>query len=240
MKCPKCSKSQDESNTNCILCGLNFETCRQSKKTLKSGSSIADQQVSGISGYLLYTKSSINELEFYGRLIVFIVLFIWGWRFLLSTIDSNYAGKSFMHLVNLPFHEAGHVFFRPFGAFITSLGGSLGQILMPLICMAVLLVKTRDTFGASVALWWVGESFMDMAPYINDARALQLPLLGGNTGASSPYGFHDWEYILTESGLLHHDHLIAKLSFSTGAIFMIVSFFWGSLLLLRQHRKLEK
>jgi len=146
--------------------------------------------------------------------------------------------QSFMHLVNLPFHEAGHIVFRPFGEFITSLGGSLGQILMPLICLSVLLIKTRDTFGASIAMWWLGESFIDMAPYINDARALQLPLLGGNTGASAPYGFHDWQFILNESGLLERDHLIASLSFSVGVILMAVSFILGGLVLYKQSRVL--
>ena len=43
---------------------------------------------------------------------------------------------SFWHLVNLPFHEAGHILFRPFGRLMTSLGGSITQLLMPLICLA--------------------------------------------------------------------------------------------------------
>jgi hypothetical protein len=50
---------------------------------------------------------------------------------------------SFWHLVNLPFHEAGHIIFRPFGRLMTSLGGSMMQVLVPLVCMAVFLVKTR-------------------------------------------------------------------------------------------------
>jgi hypothetical protein len=69
-----------------------------------------------------------------------------------------------LHLVNLPFHEAGHVIFSPFGRFMQVLGGTLGQLLMPTICMAVLLLRTREAFGAAVALWWLGENFMDVAP----------------------------------------------------------------------------
>ena len=129
-----------------------------------------------------------------------------------ASIESNVAGNSFIHLVNLPFHEAGHVVFKPFGAFIASLGGTFGQLLMPLICMCVLLVKTHDPFGASVALWWSGENFLDIAQYMNDARAGQLPLLGGNYGYSAPYGFHDWQYLLTESGLLQFTMFLQKLS----------------------------
>ncbi len=127
-------------------------------------------------------------------------------------------------------------FFRPFGPFIASLGGTMGQLLVPLICFGVLLLKTRDTFGACVTLWWFGQNFFDIAPYIDDARSLTLALVGGNTGHSSPYGFHDWEYLLTESGLLAHDHLIAKFSVALGTIIFVVSFAWGAILLYKQFR----
>jgi hypothetical protein len=104
--------------------------------------------------------------------------------------------------------------------------------MMPSICMGVLLIKPRDPFGASVALWWVGENFLDIAPYINDARAGQLPLLGGNFGHSAPYGFHDWEYLLTEAGLLNYDHILAKTVFVSGVVIMVLSLLWSGLLLV--------
>ena len=238
MNCPKCDHFQDDSNTECIRCGLIFAKYRTRDLRELVPQDRQKKRVFGKSvfRYLLYIKPRINHLDFYCRIFVFMFLFIWSWWFVLSPIENNYSIKSFMHLVNLPFHEAGHVIFSPFGNFITSLGGSLGQILMPLVCLCVLLIRTRDTFGASIALWWLGENFIDMAPYINDARALQLPLLGGNTGASAPYGFHDWQYILNESDLLQHDHLIAVLSFSAGVVLMAVSLIWGGLVLYRQSK----
>ncbi|MGB5733236.1 MAG: zinc ribbon domain-containing protein, partial [Thiohalocapsa sp.] len=160
----------------------------------------------------------------------------WGLGLIGSSVESNAVGKSFLHLINLPFHEAGHIFFRPFGAFIASLGGTLGQLLMPLIAMLVLLLKTRDPFGASVALWWFGQNFLDIAPYINDARAGQLPLLGGNFGHSSPYGFHDWEYLLTETGLLRLDHTLAQASHGLGSLIMLAALAWGAVLVYRQFK----
>ncbi len=57
---------------------------------------------------------------------------------------------SFMHDVNLVFHEAGHVIFMPFGRFITVLGGTLNQLLIPFVVLCAFLLKTRDTFGASI------------------------------------------------------------------------------------------
>ena len=80
---------------------------------------------------------------------------------------------------------------------------------------------------------------MDMAPYINDARSLSLPLLGGNTGYSSPYGFHDWEFILTELGLANYDHFLAGCSRVIGTLLMITSFVWGGYLLVKQYKYLR-
>jgi hypothetical protein len=60
--------------------------------------------------------------------------------------------SSLMHNVDLVFHEAGHVVFRPFGRFMTILGGSLAQLLMPLIVMVAFVTTNRDNFGASIGL----------------------------------------------------------------------------------------
>ena len=77
---------------------------------------------------------------------------------------------------------------------------------------------------------------MDLAPYINDARSLTLPLLGGNTGKTSPYGFHDWEFILRETGLLRYDRLLANLANNFGTVLMLCAFAWGGYLLYKQYK----
>lgn len=140
-----------------------------------------------------------------------------------------------MHLINLPFHEAGHILFRMFGQFMMTAGGSAMQLLVPLICLLTFIFKTRDTFGASVSLWWMGESLIDLAPYINDARDLKLLLLGGVTGKDVD-DYHDWEYILRKLGLLEYDHLLAKISHTLGALLMICAVFWGGFLLVKQFK----
>ena len=70
---------------------------------------------------------------------------LWGLSLMFSSVDSNAAGESFLHLINLPFHEFGHVLFSPFGDYMRSLGGTLGQLLMPAICCGALLVGTKDS-----------------------------------------------------------------------------------------------
>ncbi len=244
MNCPKCRLEQNDENRECLRCGLIFSRYKPRDYDQIPGRkpSCETENRSPLKravDYMFHTKDNIEIVYLIGRLIVFVFLFIWSMKFFGSSIESNYVGRSFMHLVNLPFHEAGHIVFRPLGRVMHSLGGSLGQVIMPLICTLVLLIKTRDTFGASIGLWWTGVSIMDLAPYIDDARSLSLQLLGGNTGISSPYGFHDWNFVLAELNLLKHDHLIADMAATGGKLIMSISLLWGLVLLIRQFRRLR-
>lgn len=246
MNCPKCNYEQNAENTECEKCGIIFakyysalnSKSKNAKYNTTHSPPLDIKPSISISDLFFYTKVENNKIFFCGRLIIFIIIISWGIKFIASPMKNNYEGESFMHLVNLPFHETGHIVFRPFGSFMASLGGTIGQLMMPLICFSVLLLKTRDTFGSSVTLWWFGQNFFDIAPYINDARSLSLPLLGGNVGHSSPYGFHDWEYLLTESGLLQYDHFIAKSCSTIGTGIILISFAWGGTLLFKQYKSL--
>jgi len=166
------------------------------------------------------------------------LLIFWGVKFIATPMETNYVGGHFMHLINLPFHEAGHLIFSPFGRFMMVLGGSLGQLLMPLICLGAFLFYNNDAFGATVALWWFAESLMDLSPYINDARDLQLILLGGVTGQEVEG--HDWEYLLANLGWSQYDHTLAHAAYSIGIYFMALAFLWGALLLYRQYQNLDR
>ena len=184
---------------------------------------------------LFYVDPEAGNFILIGHALVLLALFFWGMKFVFSSVGSNYSGESFLHLVNLPFHEAGHILFRVFGQFMATLGGSLTQLLVPLICLSAFLFKTRDAFGASVSLWWLGENLVDLAPYINDARDLNLVLLGGVTGKDVD-DFHDWEFILRKLGWLEYDHALAKISHMTGALLMTCAVCWGGFLLSKQFR----
>ena len=83
--------------------------------------------------------------------------------------------SGFIHGIDLVFHEAGHVIFGFFGEFIAVLGGSLNQVLMPLIA-TIAFLRTRQPASATVTLWWTGQSLTDVAIYAADGRAKALPL----------------------------------------------------------------
>lgn len=186
-----------------------------------------------LSERLLTEGRTTNRLTWVGRAALLVVLVTWGWSLMTASIASNAAGASFLHLVNLPFHEAGHVIFSPLGRFMGVLGGTLGQLLIPALCLGTFLLRSHNPFGAAVALWWLGENFLDIAPYINDARTLDLVLLGGVTGKQVE-DYHDWEYLLGTMGWLPYDQALARGAHALGAILMALSCLWGGALLLRQ------
>ncbi|MFC1579610.1 zinc ribbon domain-containing protein [Thermodesulfobacteriota bacterium] len=250
MRCPNCKFEQADFARECPKCGVIFEKYRKPvKKDIKKEDKeetpsakelAAVVESKGLVREMLFqVEPDTNPVYFGGRVLLFVVLFVWGLKFMFTSVDSGAVMGSFFHLVNLPFHEAGHILFRPFGRYMTSLGGSLFQLMMPLICMGVFLVHTRDSYAASLSFWWFGQNFLDLAPYINDARRLVLPLLGGNTGKSSPYGFHDWEFILREAGIVHWDRRLALFSHKLGIIIMIVAILWAAYILFKQFKNLD-
>jgi len=159
-----------------------------------------------------------------GRAALLALLGWWTVQFVPHPLEADRIIDSFLHLINLPFHEAGHVVFSPFGEFMTILGGSLFQVIVPLVC-AIAFARQAEWFGMSVCLWWAGENLVDLGPYIADARTLELPLIGGKTG-QEVYG-HDWEQILDRLGWLHLDRAIAMDAHITGSVIMVASLALG-------------
>ena len=187
----------------------------------------------------LFDSQKHTLAYFIFRSILFAVLIIYGWHAIRVTqkgdLDNAWA---FLHIVDLIFHEAGHFIFLPplFGKFIHTLGGTIMQLLVPLTCMIALLFKTRDPFGASVCMWWVGENFLDIAVYMYDAQRMWLPLLGGGFGNTKPYGAHDWNYILTEIGLLQYNYFLATGIFIIGCGIMLMSLLWALLVIIKHYK----
>jgi len=103
--------------------------------------------------------------------------------------------------VDLAIHESGHLVFGPFGEFIGFAGGTIMQLLMPAAFVAYFW-RRGERHSASVAAWWVAQNLGNVATYVADARAQELPLVGG--------GEHDWNYLLGSTGLLAHDVGIAR------------------------------
>ena len=163
------------------------------------------------------------------------VLVFLTWRFAVAPLDGS-ALNSFLHLPNLIFHEAGHVLFSGFGRFMTVLGGSLLQVLVPVICAGTFLYQQDDRFAAAVCTWWAGQNLVDLAPYVADARRLKLVLLGGRTGAEVEG--HDWEYLLTSLGWMHLDQTLGRTAQVAGTLVMLSAVAWAIATIVRRRDEL--
>lgn len=242
MICPQCRFEQPDSGVECLRCGVLFAKRKGGAAPVPAPAQVPLEPTTGndAKAWLLAVEESVNPFHFAGRVLVWIGLAVWGWTFISRPMDAEFLAGSFLHNVDLAFHEGGHVLFGLFGwRFLQVLGGSLGQILMPLICAAAFLIQNRDPFGASVGLWWAAENFMDLAPYIGDARTLDLLLLGGVTGKDVE-DYHDWEYLLRTTGSLQYDRLLASASYNLGRALMLAALLWGAYILLLQYRNLDR
>ena len=161
-----------------------------------------------------------------GRGLGLVILIVLTWKVLAQGLSLPNGGLlAFLHGIDLVFHEAGHVIFGFFGEFLAVLGGSLTQVLMPVIA-TVAFLRTRQWASAAVTLVWTGQSLTDVAIYAADGRARALPLLAEGL-------IHDWSYILGRLGLLQSAETVGRLFFALGAATMLAGLALLGLDLLR-------
>jgi hypothetical protein len=148
-----------------------------------------------------------------GRLVVTLLLAVYGFV-VLRHPDAG----SFMDNVDLPIHETGHLVFSPFGELVQFLGGTLFQLIIPSVFLGYFL-KRGDRHAASVALWWIAQNCWNVSVYVRDARAQELPLVGG--------GEHDWAYLLGRMGWMEKDQVIGHGIWSIGVVLYVVAIAGG-------------
>mgnify|MGYP000259135539 CR=1 FL=1 len=245
--CPKCGFESGESNAppeRCPSCGLIYSKWLKSlasdpeysEKRVEATGTGGRLAVSAVLGRMfLREKPDVNRGEVFGYGLIWLLLLWWGLDFLAMDFRSAEIMNHWFHNVDLIFHEAGHVIFRPLGRWMMFLGGSAFQVLLPLGLMVAFLVMNKDGFSGSACLWWAGQSMKDVAPYIADARALRLPLLGGGTGADNP-GTHDWANLLRPLGMLNEDIRIASIADTIGSGLILIALVWGAYMLWVYYR----
>jgi hypothetical protein len=135
---------------------------------------------------------------------------------------------SFLDNVDLPIHEAGHLLFRPLGEFMSVAGGSLFQIIFPAVFVGY-FVWHHKYYSAAIVLFWVGQSILNVWVYAADAVSMQLVLTSGLTGSEG--SFHDWNYMLTRTGLIGSTKAVAGLIRLGGTLIILAaagaSFFYA-------------
>jgi len=119
---------------------------------------------------------SVSRAGAIGWLVFYIIFFLYA--------AFNHSGFLFLDYVNLIIHEGGHFFFSWFGYTITILGGTLGELIVPLLC-GIYFFRQREVTALAFCSFWFFENFLYIGTYMADARALALPLVG--SGKENPY-----------------------------------------------------
>ena len=130
---------------------------------------------------------------------------------------ANRSGFLILDYVNLIIHEGGHFFFSRFGNTIMILGGTLGELLVPLLC-AIYFFWQREATAFAFCSFWFFENFPYIGAYMADARTAALPLVGS--------GDSDWEILFTQWGLLAQDQKIGRLIRTLGYLGMLATMAW--------------
>ena len=238
--CPKCGYTRKPTDRHvmagtCPSCGIAYNKFRPYTQTAPAVTSHPTYGLkSRIKAQFLYTPDITDPLSLWWRGVLTALFALWGAAFIWHGVDWTFIGGSFLHNANLPFHEFGHVLFSPFGRFMAILGGSLFQILMPLIALLAFSIQQRDNFAASIMLWWCGQNFVDVAPYIKDAPDRAIPLIRG-MGEEA----HDWGNLLTMTHSLDSATWIANMSFFLGSVIMVGAIVWAAVLLKKMHTQLN-
>lgn len=154
-------------------------------------------------------RPSVPKLIF---AILFTLYFLW--------IAYDPMRGSFLDLMDLPIHETGHLIFRLFGEFAGVAGGTLFQIILPATFVGYFIWHQKP-YSAAIVLFWVGQSLLNVWVYASDAVVMRLVLTSGVTGSEG--GFHDWNYLLTRTGLLDSTKMVAGIIRAAGTLVIIAS-----------------
>jgi hypothetical protein len=127
-----------------------------------------------------------------------------------------------LSLVDLGFHELGHLLTYPFPDVVTAMMGSVTQVAVPAGLGLYFLLLRRDQLGSGLCLAWAATSAKDVSVYVADARSQTLPLLGD--------GIHDWGYVLGQFHALQSAGTIAAGVKALGLALLFTGFalcVWG-------------
>lgn len=158
-------------------------------------------------------RPNIPKLVFAGLLSIYFLWIAW-----------DPMQGSFLDNVDLPIHETGHLLFRILGEFMGIAGGSLFQVILPLV-FALYFTWQRSYYSAAIVMLWVGQSVLNVWVYASDAVVMQLVLTSGFTGSEG--SFHDWNYMLERTGLLSSTKTVAGIIRFAGTVTIIIASLWA-------------
>ena len=162
----------------------------------------------------------MSQLQRRWRSALTVILAIYGYICL-----RNPGEYRWLDSLDLAIHETGHLVFGFDGETLAIVGGTLFQLLVP-AAFVVALWRAGDRHGATVPLWWMGQNCWNISVYVRDARAQELPLVGG--------GEHDWAILLANWDWLSRDQSLADTVHLLGVALYLAAIIGGWILLRRE------
>jgi hypothetical protein len=156
------------------------------------------------------------------RAVLTVILAVYGYSCLRDPGDYRWLDS-----LDLAIHETGHLLFVFAGETLMLLGGTLFQLLVP-AAFVVALWRAGDRHGATIPLWWMGQNCWNISVYVRDARAQELPLVGG--------GEHDWAILLANWDWLNRDQALADAVHLLGVVLYVIAIIGGWLFLRTRTR----
>jgi hypothetical protein len=141
--------------------------------------------------------------------------------FLLYALTDK-SGYLLIDYVFVPIHEGGHLLFSYFGHTLMVAGGTLLQLGVSLM-LAIYFALQRRATGVAFCSFFFFENFLNVATYMADARAQELPLV---TVGDPDFVEHDWFTLFSQMGVLEHDTQIAAVVRAIGWLGMIAVVVW--------------
>lgn len=114
----------------------------------------------------------------------------------------NAGQYTYLDAFSLIIHEAGHLIFRIFGQTMHMLGGTLMQIIIPVLLL-LFFYANHKLIPLQICLVLLSQNLVNISVYIADAQVKKLRLFG------PPGAKHDWNWLLGQYGLLEYCEDIA-------------------------------
>jgi hypothetical protein len=133
--------------------------------------------------------------------------------------------------LNQAVHATGHLLLVGTNETMQQLGGTVLQLLLPLIVTAYFTVRD-DEHAASIGVWWVGQNAVNISA--------SMAISGtGSTGSVPGSVEHDWLMLFARWDVLHHAEQYANLTRGFGVLLMLLATMWGLFRAADQRRRVR-
>ena len=132
--------------------------------------------------------------------------------------------------INVLVHETGHLVFLPFANTAATAGGSILQVGLPLL-LALAYLAQDDQFGASISVWWLGQSLTFLATYIGTSREGAVEFFRASA---------DWDQIHVWLGTQYQPSALAGWAVNIGIALMVLGITAALVVTLRSRLRIDK